>query len=39
MFAFRNAVGKWDLKIKTLEMQAAGTSQELPESMLKQLGL
>ena len=39
ILAFRNAVGKWDLKIKTLQMQAAGTSQEIPESMLKQLGL
>jgi hypothetical protein len=39
IFAYRNGVGKWDLKIKTLQMEAAGTRQEISESMLKQLGL
>jgi preprotein translocase subunit SecD len=39
IFAYRNAVGKWDLKIKTLQTQVDGISQEIPERMLKQLGL
>ncbi len=39
MFVYRNAVGKWDTETKTLQVQAAGTSQEISESMLKQIGL
>jgi len=39
MFVYRNAVGKWDTKAKTLQVRAAGTSQETSESMFKQLRL
>jgi hypothetical protein len=39
IFAYRNPLGKWDANVKTLETQAAGISQEIPENMLKQLGL
>jgi hypothetical protein len=39
IFAYRNPLGEWDANIKTLQTQAAGISQEIPESMLKQLGL
>ncbi|SRR6266404_5714624 len=39
IFAYRNPLGKWDAKVKTLETQAAGISQKIPKSMLKQLGL
>jgi hypothetical protein len=39
IFAYRNPLGRWDANVKTLETQAAGIRQEIPESMLKQLGL
>jgi hypothetical protein len=39
IFAYRNTAGKWDMKVKTVHMRTAGTSHELPGSMLKQLGL
>jgi hypothetical protein len=39
IFAYRNPLGKWDANVKTLQTQAGGIRQEIPESMLKQLGL
>lgn len=39
VLAYRNAVGKWDAKVRNLRITASGFSQEVSEIMVKQLGL